>query len=113
MNHSPDISSPTPKIFVAGGDGPYKNTTLLLQKIDLSFARGKQVLLKPNIGRAAEPDTGIVTNYMVVAAAIDAFRKAGAKVAVGESPIVGVDIKEAFEKSDEYFLLTEQNIEQH
>jgi len=99
MNHFPNISSSTPKIFVAGGDGPYKNTALLLQQIDLSFARGKQVLLKPNIGRAAEPDTGIVTNYMVVAAAIDAFQKAGAKVAVGESPIVGVDIEEAFKKS--------------
>ena len=94
-----DISSDHPKIFIAGGNGPYQNTTSLLQKFDLSFAKGKRVLLKPNIGRAAKPDTGIVTNPMIIAAAIDAFQKAGAKVAVGESPIVGVNIKEAFEES--------------
>ncbi len=45
----------------------------------------------------AAPDSGVVTNPQVVAAAIDAFREAGAEVAVGESPIVGVNMPEAFE----------------
>jgi len=94
-----DISSDQPQIFVAGGNGPYQNTASLLQKFDLSFAKGKRVLLKPNLGRSAKPDTGIITNPMIIAAAIDAFQKAGAKVAVGESPIVGVNINEAFEES--------------
>ena len=35
-------------------------------------------------------ESGIVTHCDVVAAAIDCFREAGAEVAVGESPIVGV-----------------------
>ena len=54
------------------------------------------MLLKPNVGRVAQPGSGIVTHPEVVAAAIDVFREAGAEVAVGESPIVGVDVQEAF-----------------
>jgi len=45
----------------------------------------------------ASPDSGITTHPDAVAAAIDIFRDAGADVAVGESPIVGVDVREAFE----------------
>jgi uncharacterized protein (DUF362 family) len=58
--------------------------------------QGKRVLLKPNVGRVAPPGSGIVTHPEVIAAAIDVFREAGAEVAVGESPIVGVDVQEAF-----------------
>ncbi len=61
------------------------------------MVRGKRVLLKPNAGRVASPDSGITTHPDAVAAAIDIFRDAGADVAVGESPIVGVDVREAFE----------------
>ena len=70
-----------------------------LREVDLSPVRGKRVLLKPNAGRVAGPGSGIVTHPEVVAAAIDAFREAGAEVAVGESPIVGVRMQEAFESS--------------
>jgi len=56
-------------------------------------------LLKPNVGRVACAGSGIVTHPEVVAAAIDAFREAGADVAVGESPIVGVNVEEAFAAS--------------
>jgi uncharacterized protein (DUF362 family) len=42
---------------------------------------------------------GVTTHPQVVAAAIDAFREAGANVAVGESPITGVTALEAFEIS--------------
>jgi len=59
--------------------------------------RGKRVLLKPNAGRVAPPGTGVTTHPEVVAAAIDAFREAQADVAVGESPILGVDVQEAFQ----------------
>ena len=55
------------------------------------------MLLKPNLGRVASPGTGVTTHPEVVAAAIDAFREAGAEVAVGESPIVGVDVREAYQ----------------
>lgn len=40
----------------------------------------------------------MVTNSQVVAAAIDAFREAGAEVAIGESPIVGIKTLEAYEQ---------------
>jgi uncharacterized protein (DUF362 family) len=86
-----------PRVHVAGGDGPYGNTYAALAQVDLSPARGKRVLLKPNIGRVAPPEAGITTHPQVVAAAIDAFREAGADVAVGESPILGVKTEEAFD----------------
>lgn len=87
---------PRPCVQVAHGRGPYANTRQALQPIELSAARGKRVLIKPNVGRVAPPGSGIVTHPDVVAAAIDAFREAGADVAVGESPILGVDVQEAF-----------------
>ena len=89
--------STQPAVHVAQGDGPYRNTRRALEPVDLSPVRGKRVLLKPNVGRVAGAGSGIVTHPEVVAAAIDAFREAGADVAVGESPIVGVKVMEAFE----------------
>ncbi len=86
-----------PKVYVSGGLGAYENTLAVLSKIDLSVSRGRRVLLKPNIGRMARRGSGINTDPAVVAAAIDAFRAAGAEVAVGESPITGVKTPEAFE----------------
>ncbi len=85
-----------PSVHVAYGNGPYENTSRALQPVDLSGVRGKRVLLKPNLGRVAPPGAGITTHPEVIAAAIDVFRRAGADVAVGESPIVGVDLQEAF-----------------
>jgi uncharacterized protein (DUF362 family) len=67
--------------------------------MDLSPAKNKRVLLKPNAGRNVKPETGITTHPQVVAAAIDAFRESGADIAVGESPITGVAALEAFENS--------------
>jgi uncharacterized protein (DUF362 family) len=55
--------------------------------------------LKPNVGRCAAPGEGITTDPMVVAAAIDVFQAAGAVVAVGESPITGVVVFDAFEET--------------
>lgn len=85
-----------PTVSSAHGSGPYANTQQALQQVDLGPVRGKRVLLKPNAGRLAPPGSGITTHPDVMAAAIDAFREAGADVAVGESPIVGVDVQEAF-----------------
>ena len=86
-----------PSVHVAQGNGAYANTRRALQPLDLSPVCGKRVLLKPNAGRVAPPGAGITTHADVIAAAIDAFREAGADVAVGESPIVGVHVREAFE----------------
>lgn len=79
------------------GGGPYDNTIAALESIPLEVAAGKRILLKPNAGRLAKPGEGVTTHPEVVAAAIDAFREAGAEVAVGESPITGIDTMKAFE----------------
>jgi len=100
LTESPFLDSLSrPSVHVAGGDGPYSNTYAALAQLDLSPARGKRVLLKPNVGRVAPPEAGITTHPQVVAAAIDAFREAGADVAVGESPIWGVKTEEAFDSA--------------
>ena len=100
LSHAPfKHDSSHPSVFWASGDGPYKNTRKALSNIDLSPAKNKRVLLKPNVGRNVASETGITTHPQVVAAAIDAFRECGADVAVGESPITGVTTLEAFETS--------------
>jgi uncharacterized protein (DUF362 family) len=85
------------QVFVAHGSGPYQNTLKALESVPLQVVSGKRVLLKPNAGRIAHSGEGITTDAQVVAAAIDAFRQAGAEVAVGESPITGVKTMEAFD----------------
>lgn len=93
------LSATHPSVFVAHGDGPYANTRLALASVDLASVRGRRVLLKPNVGRVASAGSGVTTHPEVVAAAIDTFREAGAEVAVGESPIMGVKVREAFTAS--------------
>ncbi|MHC4643355.1 MAG: DUF362 domain-containing protein, partial [Planctomycetota bacterium] len=100
LSHTPfKVDTSRPSVFWALGDGPYKNTRKALSNIDLSPAKNKRVLLKPNAGRNVSPETGVTTHPQVVAAAIDAFRECGADVAIGESPITGVTTLEAFETS--------------
>jgi uncharacterized protein (DUF362 family) len=89
--------SAQPSVHVAQGQGAYGNTRRALQGVELPSLRGKRVLLKPNAGRVAALGSGVTTHPDVVAAAIDAFREAGADVVVGESPIVGVRVQEAYE----------------
>ncbi|MHC4463764.1 MAG: DUF362 domain-containing protein [Planctomycetota bacterium] len=100
LSHTPfRLDSSCPSVFWASGDDPYDNTRKALSNIDLSPSKNKRVLLKPNVGRNVQPETGITTHPQVVAAAIDAFRDAGAEVAVGESPITGVAVLDAFQIS--------------
>jgi len=93
-----DVNRDRPSVFVASGAGPYENTLAALAGLDLSPARGRRVLLKPNAGREVALGKGVTTHPQVVAAAIDAFREAGAEVAVGESPITGVNTLVAYEQ---------------
>jgi uncharacterized protein (DUF362 family) len=86
-----------PHVHVAAGESAYDNTREVLSQINLAAVKGKRVLLKPNAGRIATADSGITTNPQVVAAAIDVFLEAEARVAVGESPIIGVKTGDAFE----------------
>jgi len=84
-------------VQVVRNDDPYDAAAAALAAFDLSPAAGRRVLLKPNAGRIAAAGDGVTTHPRVVAAAIDAFRGAGAEVSVGESPITGVNTMEAFE----------------
>ena len=104
-----ELNSTLPQVYVAAGEGAYKNTINALNKIDLSPAKGKKVLLKPNAGRLASKGEGITTDPQVVAAAIDAFKQAGAEVSVGESPITGVNAMEAFESTGITAVTLERN----
>ncbi len=88
-----------PWVGVTRGEDPYDNARRALAQVDLSPAGGKRVLLKPNAGRIAAAGSGIITEPRVVAAAIDAFREVGARVSVGDSPIVGVKRFEALDAS--------------
>lgn len=104
---SDDLSNP--HVHIATGEGAYDNTSAVLAQIDLAAVKGKRVLLKPNAGRIASPESGITTNPQVVAAAIDLFREAGATVAVGESPIIGVKTMAAFEATGIASVARERN----
>jgi len=98
LSPSPFLRDPTrPRVWVTQGPDPYRNARAALEHVDLSPARGRRVLLKPNAGRVAAPGSGVVTERRVVAAAIDAFQNIGAQVAVGDSPIAGVKRLEALE----------------
>ncbi|MFH1829872.1 MAG: DUF362 domain-containing protein [Pseudomonadota bacterium] len=57
-----------------------------LTGFDLSSARGKCVLLKPNLLGAYPPSMGVTTHPHFVAAVGCIFKQAGAHVSVGDSP---------------------------
>lgn len=87
-------------VGIAFGNGAKENVKQALSLISLTAVRGKSVLIKPNIGRAAHPGQGINTDPQAVAGAIESMKDAGAaRIAVGESPIVGVDTMQAFART--------------
>ncbi|MBN1409841.1 MAG: DUF362 domain-containing protein [Spirochaetales bacterium] len=82
------------------GEGPKENVRKALLSLDLNRLNGKSILIKPNIGRAAHPEQGINTHPQAIAGAIEILQQTGAgRIAIGESPIVGVDTMEAFKKA--------------
>ncbi|MBN2547208.1 MAG: DUF362 domain-containing protein [Spirochaetes bacterium] len=88
------------KIFVESGNGPLLNAKRALSALDLSKIKNKKVLIKPNIGRLVAPEKGINTHPQAIAGVIEALKDAGIKkIAIGESPILGVNTMEAFKKS--------------
>lgn len=88
-----------PRVEVAFGQDAYAVARCAIAAIDLGVASGARVLIKPNAGRVVAAGTGTNTSPEVVAAAVDAFCEAGAKVSVGDSPIAGVGPREALEAS--------------
>lgn len=87
-------------VSIAGHQGPFENIIEALSRLDLSVVKNKRVLIKPNAGRAAKPEHGYNTHPEAVAAVIETMQKNGAsEVAIGESPLVGINTFEAFKKS--------------
>ncbi len=93
------LDAARPEVHLRFGEDGYSLARELLAQFPLSRLAGAKVLLKPNAGRVAAAGTGTNTSPQVVAAAIDAFREAGAIVSVGDSPIAGVRAGEALEVS--------------
>jgi len=68
-----------------------------LSRIDLPDLAGKRLLLKPNIGRNVAARMGIDTNPDVTEAVFDFLRvRFDASYFIGDSPIMGVNCREAF-----------------
>jgi uncharacterized protein (DUF362 family) len=89
-----------PIVSIAGKQGPFMNVINALENIDLSHLKGKSVLIKPNIGRSAKPEHGYNTHPQAVAAVIETVKKyQPSKIAIGESPLVGINTFEAFKKA--------------
>ncbi len=87
-------------VGVGASSGAYGNIRSALKELDLSLVKGKTVLIKPNAGRITEPENGINTAPDAVGGCADALMEAGAfRIAVGESPILGVNALEALEHS--------------
>ncbi len=80
--------------------GPYDNTRTAMSCLPPEMFRGRRVLIKPNAGRVAAAGSGVVTHPDALAACIDAIMEhSPARVVVGDSPILGVNVKEAYEIS--------------
>ena len=85
-------------VSVEKGDDPFKTTMTALNRIDPGRIEGRRVLIKPNAARLLPYTAGATTHPRVLAAVIDYCREHGAReVAVGESPITGVKMSEAYE----------------
>ena len=84
-------------VVVTKGGDPAANTLEALERLELPSFAGQKVLLKPNLGRCADPGQGVTTHPAVILAAIRFFASRDAReVWVGDSPITGVQAADAF-----------------
>lgn len=85
-------------VVVTKGRDPYENTREALSQISFSPLGEKRILLKPNAARLMTPEQGGTTHPAVVAAVIDHLRQCGCRdISIGESPVLGVKVEEAFQ----------------
>ncbi len=72
--------------------------TGLLDTVGIPDLTGKTVLLKPNMGRIAHNESGIITSREVILAAADYFlAKHPGRLILGDSPITGYSSLDVFE----------------
>ncbi len=101
------------KVIVTYDKGPFINSRDALSSLDINFLKGKSVLIKPNIGRlVGKSKQGINTHPESIAGVIVALQNAKTgKIAIGESPIVGVNTMDAFEKAGAVEIAKKYNCE--
>ena len=82
-----------------------------LDQIEFPDLTGKNVLLKPNVGREAAPRIAINTNPDVVEAVFTYLKnRFTAKFFIGDSPIINTDTNKAFEQSGYADLLKNEEL---
>jgi len=101
-----------PIVSVARNRDISKAVHVALDKIEIPNLSGKTVLLKPNVGREADPKLGINTNPDVVEAIFNYLRdRYEANYLIGDSPIINTDTQKAFEQSGYSNLLKDNNLQ--
>jgi uncharacterized protein (DUF362 family) len=106
-----DRSGIKPICSIAKDDDICEAVFKAISKIDLPDLNGKNVLLKPNVGRTVKKNTGINTSPDVVQAVFDYLRdKYDAKFFIGDSPITGVISREAFVESGYQSLMDRKDV---
>ncbi len=83
-----------------------------LNRLNLPDLTSKTVLLKPNVGREADPKIAVNTNPEVVEAVFNYLnQKFKARYLIGDSPIINTDTQKAFQQSGYSKLLGHDDIE--
>ena len=99
-------------VSISGKKGPFENVKNALAALDLTPLKGKRVMIKPNMGRAATFGHGYNTHPQAIAGIIEMVKDSGAnKIAIAESPLVGVDTMEAFRKGGVTDVAKKYNVE--
>ena len=100
-----------PLVSVARNINIAKAVNKTLDQIEIPDLSGKTVLLKPNVGREADPKLGINTNPEVVETVFNYLKKRfDAKYLIGDSPIINTDTRKAFEQSGYTDLLRNEDL---
>ncbi|TFG20248.1 MAG: DUF362 domain-containing protein [Promethearchaeota archaeon] len=101
-----------PIVSIARNDDIIIAVNSALDQLKLPDLNGKNVLLKPNVGREDDPYLGINTNPEVVIAIFNYLKqKFKARFLIGDSPIINTDTRKAFEQSGYNNLLNDDDIQ--
>ena len=94
------LNEQKPIVSVARNEDITQAVNSALDQISIPDLTGKTVLLKPNVGREADPRTSVNTNPDVVRAVFNYLKKRfKAKFLIGDSPIINADTRNAFKQS--------------
>jgi len=105
------ISEKMPVVSLARNENISKAVISCLDQLAIPDMTGKNVLLKPNVGREAEPRSGINTNPDVVSAIYTYLKERyTAKFFIGDSPIINTKTQMAFEKSGYSNLIEDKDL---